>query len=156
MGRSVMVPRNAAVTYHFPYEDGYDEDGNYLEDLAEIYWDFMVDNIRGGLSTMDDPFISEDRWGPGFDHDEEHAIASNGIVDVVLCEYMSFCSLSLVPCEEPSDSAWEPVKRNWEEFAAEWALKHEDEIAEKLRGIGINLYRKLGTFSNGESVYRAV
>lgn len=140
MGRSVWVPRDAAVTIYFTYDSP--------EDLGE-YWDALVCDIQNDLCQ-----IGELEWEDYWAAREEHVIAENHVVRAVLCEYCGICSLSLVPVEEPYENVWEPLKNIWGEFAAEWALKYDEEIATMLRGLeGVTVYERVGGFSNGESVY---
>lgn len=146
MGRSVAVPRDAEVTFYFPFED------NDLDDEWGDAWDDMIGEIRIALSRVSDLFESADDWVGR----EMHRIATNGIVDVVLCEYCGFCSLSLVTVEEPREDAWEPVKQVWGDFSAAWVTDHYDDIACELENFGLQLCRRVGSFSNGESVYERV
>ena len=139
MGRSVNVPSRAVAVIYFSVDAEEDE----------WFWDDLVGNLSEVLTSEDDAFESADHWIG----DEGRVILENRVVCVVLSEYCGLCSLAFVPVDEPDEDIWEPIRSRWEDFVAEWAGNFSGRLLKILPGIGIEPLRKVGTFSNGESVY---
>ena len=144
MGRSVSTPRDAIVSYYDVSEQGYgwDEENNcvdydrYCEWQAEDEWGFfkecMVEKVKKLFPSMSECEEWLDR--------EDLAIAENGHAYFGVSEYCGCAAVWIVAKtdyygdEQPLAEAW--VKR----VAAKFDANFGD-------------YRKIGTFSNGESVY---
>lgn len=140
MSRSVMVPADAEAVLYFYVEPEEDD---------EWFWDDLIANIRGEIRSEDESFTAEEDWIGR----ECRVIIANQVVRIAISEYCGMCSLAFVPVDEPDETVWEPLQTVWEEFAAEWSNQFADKVAKKLPGIGIDLLRRVGAFSNGEVVY---
>lgn len=153
MGRSVSVPSNAAAVIYFPVWD-YDRDDDEEFDpfLAQMAFDDMVEELKAGLKSLEDSsFNDADRWLGR----EDHVFLENRIVDVTLSEYCGLCALAFVPKEEADEDAWWPIQEQWEEFAKKWASDFSERARKELSD-GFDIYKKVGSFSNGEGVFERV
>lgn len=145
MGRSVMVPSNAEVTFYFTHSE--------YEELEEIGYDYLVEDLQGTMTALDQSF----RDSKGWMGNEERVVSENHLCSVVLCEYCGLYSLSFVPKEDVD--VWEPIQDNEEAvraLVAGWIDTFTDKVAEELPNIGCELYQRSGTFSNGVGVFRKV
>lgn len=128
MGRSVSFATDAAFVLY--------ADGSHFEDSHEFN-DF-VDNLRAALSRA---FPSVTRCNKWLDR-EDRAIAENALGYFGVSEYCGLVSFWYVPKED----ATRPLARRWAETA-------EAASREALAGL-LPVLQRLGTFSNGEGVYR--
>lgn len=150
MGRSVGTHPNAeAVMYlsfnDYPVEiigdDGEESHGIVL-DLdpfdpwaTEFAWEDFKEGVTWLLQDRFPSFERVDEWvGP-----EGHVILRNGHAAVVLYEYCGMTSVNLVPTSCG--------------LAEAWCRKTAPAFCKALSQDYLTPLRKLGTFSNGESVY---
>jgi len=134
MGRSVAVPSNAVATVYVQH--GCEE---------EYEWGDWVEDVRNVIRADYPSFDHEDRWVDR----EERAILSNCHADVVVAEYCGLASISLVPTAE---SFGYECEQNLHDA---WCAQIEDRWRERINTAFGGL-QKLGTMSNGETVYRKV
>jgi hypothetical protein len=140
MSRSVNVPSGSAGVIYFPFGDVPEE--NMFQDL--------VCNLRCIICAADSRFyIAEGYMGR-----EGKIIAKSNIAFMVLSEYCGLCSLAIVPNDEADEEVWEPLKKNWEDFSNEWSSTFIDKLRDILLKNGWDIYKKIGTFSNGEGVFQ--
>lgn len=134
MGRSVSVPTYAVSTAYISLGDSMDTHD----------WDWFVDDIRAVLKHRYPSLSDADRWLGR----EDHVIASNCHADIVLCEYCGLVSLSIVPTQE--DGWHYGPEQNLHDA---WC----NQVADGFRAvIAANwpTYNRIGTMSNGVSVYQ--
>jgi hypothetical protein len=147
MGRSVNVPSGSVVVIYFPARFHSSEDEDFTDDDYQWEWDDMVRDIQYSLKQSYPSLEDSDRWCDR----EGHVILENKVIDVVLSEYCGLCSLSLVPKDEP-EYTWKPLAEA--NFAEAWATKVANGFRRVLHDdCGLDLYNRVGRFSNGESVY---
>ena len=151
MGRSVGTHPNAeAVMYlsfnDYPVEiigdDGEESHGIVL-DLdpldtwaTEFAWEDFKEDVMWLLQEKFPSFERVDEWTGR----EGHIILRNSHAVVVLYEYCGLVSVNLVPT---TDWGWSP----------RWCQKVAPSFCKALNQDYLTPLRKLGTFSNGESVY---
>lgn len=134
MGRSVDYLRRAQHIAYFEWPTYEEEEGgvqNY--DSAEI----VIENIQEIIKSDYPEFDNEDKW----DGRETHIILSGYGTEIGLSEYCGLCTLSIRVEDDTSDEvedieAW--IDANWDRIS-----------------LGYNMYRKVGTFSNGEAIYES-
>lgn len=142
MGRSVSTPRNAAVKVYLDYES----EGEYDDhDLHQMQWEDFVECVTSVISKRYPSLCEADGW---IDR-EDRIILRNSHGIVTVSEYCGCVAICLTPDDEypnrnPEISrAWcEQVSRGFQETIEksfpDWAMQ------------------KLGTMSNGESVFQKV
>jgi hypothetical protein len=135
MGRSVNYLNRAKHVSYFEWpsytlEDEYESE--FYED-SEI----VIDDIRESIKSEFPEFDNEDKW----DGRETHIILSGYGVEIGLSEYCGLASLSIRVEDDTSDDV---------ENIESWIDANWDNIS-----LGYNMYRKVGTFSNGESIYES-
>jgi hypothetical protein len=150
MGRSVDYLNNAERVNYFqwPLIWVYDEDTDQDVETEE-YWDAsdVISDIQEYITDKYPGFDKCSRW----DGRETHIILEGYGVEIGLSEYCGLATLSVrvnedeLECYDLDDQdaydtdkqkalAW--IRDNWDHASEHW-----------------NQYRKIGTFSNGESVY---
>jgi len=134
MSRSVNYPNDASVVCYI--------DVSYIEDSYE--WDDFMDSIKYVILTKYKSFDNDDHWIGR----ELHSVLSNQHAQIVVSEYCGVASVSLVPIE--LDGYGEDV--SLQNIANAWCESVSDNF-EKLIIKHFNSLHKVGTFSNGESVY---
>lgn len=151
MGRSVSTHRHAIATqYLVPI---FDEDEH---DIYDAWHDFLDDirNILTGESGVDsgmminchpftgfDGYKEDDRWAGK----EDHVILSGELSEISVSEYAGVVAVCLAPLDPDNDSHRAACHRAAPYFYA---------ILQA--AFGATALRKVGTFSNGESVYETV
>jgi hypothetical protein len=152
MGRSVSCPPNAA---HRVYVDiswmGQTEDEDrkphWDDDLARIDFDDAIANLQAALSKRYKSVNECDAW---LDR-ENRAVAENRHAYFGVSEYCSMLCVWVVPKDDDDGyHGWrQELSGNWCELISD----SFDSIVTDVFGVG-NTLHKLGTFSNGESVYQ--
>jgi len=136
MGRSVSYASGSEVVKyaHFEYDDA--DSYSVQED-----WDDTVDYLKSQL-TEAFPSLSEcDDWIGR----EDRALAENDLVYIGLSEYCGLVSVWV----KPKDGDYGYTNN----FGVRWARQIEDKLEKIIANVfGFNL-NKVGTFSNGESVF---
>lgn len=134
MGRSVAVHPNAVQTVYTTY-------------LGEDQWEWndFVEDVKYTLKQAFPSMQDCSYW----EHRECQIILENEMAQVSLSEYCGSASVSLVPIEGedyyPDEASMNPLRAYWAETVNfHKALSPFDQ------------YRRIGTFSNGESVYEKV
>jgi uncharacterized protein (DUF111 family) len=144
MGRSVSYLSNALRVNYFNWPTLETGEG---EDVEVEYEDgqFVIEDIQQTIISQWPEFEEANRWADR----EDHIILEGYGVEIALSEYCGLASLSVRVDESKADycstdeeyeqcvaAAKKWVDDNWDEATKYW-----------------NLYRKIGTFSNGESIY---
>lgn len=167
MGRSVMVHPGAECTayrtlqnYHSFCADCEADNTEYLAECAECgadlfdftgevardEFDYLVDWIREEFTTAFPSMAECDRWARGCGAmDELRCIVANELCDVYVSEYCGMVAISVVPTG--CDDCWD----NTTGIARHWCATYAADVLDRF-----NEYRRIGTFSNGESVYETV
>lgn len=149
MGRSVSYPSDSVVVCYrdvssFGAVYAEDENGDFdYDDIVDIDefearddFEFFVEDIRESVKSEWPSFYEEDGW---IDR-EDRILLANGHAYVGVSEYCGLASIWLVPRESEH-----------EELSAAWCASIENKF-KKLFGELV----KVGSFSNGESVYKKV
>jgi len=138
MGRSVSTPRNAATTAYAAWWNSYeDEESDHLITPTPEEWNDYVAGVQEKLLDQFPSFVPLDQIQGEF-----RAVAGNDWVTVVVSDYMDMAAISLVPV---------PQVRLQDEIARDDYIRLI--IPEFHDTVGTHV--KLGTLSNGESVYSA-
>jgi hypothetical protein len=132
MGRSVNYLNNAEYI-------------NYIDTLSiqdSCEWEDFKCNIASIIKNRYKSFSECDEW----EGNETKVILENNLAIVGISEYCGLTSISIAPKEfiyyEKDNTA----------LAIKWINSISDNL-EKLLDKNFECYRKVGTFSNGESVY---
>lgn len=140
MGRSVSQLHDATVVcfMHPDFSDPADDtiEESYLE--WEQFRDDLIDTLMARFPSLSPP--SRDRW----EGNEVKIILENGLVEVGLAEYCGVVSLSVRPRQDDRYYSTSGL-------AERWALQSEktfETICSAWGGM-----RRVGRFSNGESLY---
>lgn len=162
MGRSVdYLNRAVQVSYADASRMGYtapwsDELGDYDYEAEPVYCEMQAridwDDFKSALGeafAKSYPSLDFDAKGFGWDGRETLIIARNKLVEVGISEYCGLVSLSVRPLDE---HAWLNYSQSpiGERFARQVNL---DKVLAYALGEEAVLH-KVGTFSNGEGVYR--
>ena len=142
MGRSVNYLNNAEVVLYFPFESEYSENGEYDEDLSQMNWDDLIVNLSASIRAKLPSYYKADGW----DGRETKIILKNSLCNIGISEYCGLVSLSVAPKNNEYDE-WH------ERFAIRHANQIENTLRKVLEDLGLTSLRKIGTFSNGESVF---
>lgn len=137
MGRSVNYLNNAEVVLYFNTE---------IEDSFE--WSEMVQDLIVAIkSKLPSYYASINKW----DNRETRIILDNKFCNIGISEYCGLVSLSVAPKEQTEYYSDNQYKQN---FAIHHARQIEKTLQKCLDNLGLNRLNKLGTFSNGESIYQ--
>jgi len=150
MSRSVMYLNNAETVIYFTVEglNEVNEETKEIDyDLSQMNYDDFYTNliveIKHKLKSYHEPY--KNKW----DNRETKIILENNLCVIGLSEYCGCWSLSVAPQEEDYYLGYgrEPL-----------ALNHAGAIRNTLEkcliNAGARVISKIGTFSNGEAVYR--
>lgn len=143
MGRSVSYLDNAEVVLYFPFENEYNEAGEYDEFLSQLNWDDTVTNLQAEIKAKLPSYYEVDKWG----NRETKIILENNLCSIGISEYCGLVSLSVAPTNNEYDS-WH------EQFAKRHANQIKGTLEKVLKELSLTNLRKIGTFSNGELVYQ--
>lgn len=127
-------------------------DEAFYDDLHWLYED-AVDSIRNGLSERFPSFEEDDAWPER----EVRTIAGNSMTDIDISEYCGLVSVSITP-RNKCEYCWRPCGCDPQHYlATSWTNRMVERIAETIyEVVSLEPLRKIGTFSNGESVYERV
>lgn len=128
MGRSVSVPYGAELVAYI--------DADWIED--EFDWSDFKDDLKHKAQSLWPSLSDCDKW---LDR-EDHAVLENELAYFGLSEYCGLVSFWVVPKDDWND---------YPALAANWI----DRIANRFH-TNFGSLRKVGTFSNGETVYERV
>lgn len=150
MGRSVSTPHNATVVTYKPievdpYEDT-DEDGETVTveptelDFQDAF-DSMVEDLQEYAPTLWPSLRKCDEWLGR----EDHALLENDLCYIGISEYCGLIAYWIVPKSEHRAGYSDQHVDN---LCARWVSQIADKFVKTF-----GAYHKVGTFSNGESVY---
>jgi len=143
MGRSVDYLDNAEVVLYFPFENEYNEEGEFDEFLSQMNWDDMIRNLQYEIKAKLPSYeIVKNKWG----NRETRIILENNLCSIGISEYCGLVSLSVAPCNNEYN-AWH------EKFALHHAGQIRGTLEKVLHNLGLKRLSKIGTFSNGEAVF---
>ena len=148
MGRSVdYLNRSERVNYfQWPLIWAYDEDTDTDVETDE-YWDAsdVISDIQEYITDKYPGFDKCSRW----DGRETHIILEGYGTEIGLSEYCGLATLSVRVDEGPLEYSMDDQEYEADrQKALNWIRDNWDQASEYW-----NQYRKIGTFSNGESVY---
>lgn len=154
MGRSVWTHSDAIDTVFFDTPEDYfcldcdiAADGPECPECAtelvngadEAAWDDLIEDIQFFLINRFPSFSKADRWPER----ESHCILDNYLCDIVISEYCGLVSLGVVP------TGMDDYEENTTGLAHAWCEKNVVPFVYETWG----QLQRLGTMSNGESVY---
>jgi len=144
MGRSVNYLDNAEVVLYFPFENEYNEEGEFDEFLSQMNWDDTVRNLQCEIrAKLPSYYDVKDEW----DNRETRIILKNSLCVIGISEYCGLVSLSVAPRNNDYD-AWH------ESFAVRHANQIKGTLEKVLNDLGLTNLRKIGTASNGEAFFQ--
>ena len=143
MGRSVSYLNHAKTVIYFTADwlSGYDEKGEYDEDIASINWEDFFYNLNAEIKRKLKSYVSVDKY----DGKENSVFLENDLCKIGISEYCGSYSLSVAPIY--SDYA------NLEGLAIRHAEQIENTLIKCLKECGAVVLNRIGTFSNGCNVY---
>lgn len=151
MGRSVSCPSRAVQRAYVDIDwmsQHEDDDGKPIEDdyLSECNWDDSVAELRAALAKRYKSVDECDKW---LDR-EDHAISENQHAYIGVSTYCDMLCVWVVPKEPQGYSNERP------ELSAAWCRRIGASFLEVIETVygKANVVRRVGTFSNGESVYQ--
>jgi hypothetical protein len=130
MGRGVSSPNYALHKVYFPFE---------FENEDGFEWDFMIDEIRETFKSLFKSLYNSDTW---LDR-EDKVLLENDHCQIGISEYCGLCCLWVVIKEE---NDFNP------NLSYSWVDKNIIPIMNKY----YSDLKKMGTMSNGVSVYEKV
>lgn len=136
MSRSVNYLNRAETVAYF--------DVAYMQDEADVWkWDFFIKDIIYSIIEKYPSFTKCDKWDSG----EVHIFLENSFAEIGISEYCGLASLS-VRLHQDLDNPYysEDISRA---NLAKNQLKHYANFINEISEL-----RRVGTFSNGESVYK--
>ena len=143
MGRSVNYHSDAYKVLYTHFESGEPEDGEDYDPYQERFeWDSFVEDIENSLKETS-PSLEVFHFNECHDR-EVFKIMENKLLSVWLSEYCGLVSISFVP-EETGYTNNGNIKGIAERWIKQMLPKFEKALNPNLR--------KIGTFSNGESVF---
>ena len=165
MGRSVMTHPSAECTVYrtlsnlhtYCFECDIEVDADECPECgAEMYdaygevareeFEYLVDWIRETFTAAFPSMVECDRWAHGAGAMSElRCVVANDLCDVYVSEYCGLVAISVVPtgcADYDCDTTG---------LATHWCATHASDVLDQF-----NEYRRIGTFSNGESVYERV
>lgn len=131
MGRSVDYLNRARHVAYFEWPYWEDEDENQFYEEAHD----VIQDIRNVIKERFPEFYVEDKW----DGRETHIILSGYGTEIGLSEYCGLATLSIRVEDDTAEDVDEVEK---------WIDENWERISEYY-----DMYRKVGTFSNGEGVF---
>lgn len=131
MSRGVSTPRGAIAVVYTTFEPTTDDD-------SPDEWDCFLENIEEDISKRFPSFFQFEHWVSN----EDHALLRNDKLEIGVSEYCGVVAIWALPCNVMLDQ--DSLK--WRRLR-DYALRILSPFARM---------RKVGTFSNGESVYEAV
>ena len=142
MGRGVDYLSNASKVTYFPWNLG-DEDDEYERIPDEDAWEdevaYLIETLTSRFKSLHEP--DSKRW----DGKETEIILENNLVEFGLSEYCGLVSLSARPISEDTNA-----------LAENWLSRIWPKLLEALQQNGFDAMYRLGTMSNGESVFRSL
>jgi hypothetical protein len=147
MSRSVDYPSEAEAVFFFPAWESEDPMDEW--ESQEMY-DAMVDNIQYSFRKRYPSLEKADSWIGR----ESRVFLENKLVQITISEYCGLCSIALVPQTE-TESSWCAFESQFENIARAWVNQNRSGF-EKALSETVTIYRKIGTFSNGECMYEKV
>jgi hypothetical protein len=144
MGRGVSYLNHAEVVLYYHYDADIGDD----YDLASILWNEQVDSLTEAIQKRL-PSYAKDDYSYNGDR-ETRIILSNELCVLGVSEYCGCCSLSVAP-KFNKYGYMEPAYK--EAFAIRHAKQIESALQACLDEVTGTRLKKLGTFSNGESVF---
>lgn len=140
MGRSVSYASGSEVVLYSYFE--YEDEGDYF---AQDAFDDCVDCLQSSVIEAFPSLYESDEWVGR----EDRALAENSLVYVGMSEYCGVVSVWVKPKEDD-------YRAYVQNFGARFARQMESKLKDIVKNVfGVRL-SKMGTFSNGESVYSKV
>jgi len=139
MSRSVSYLNNAEFVLYFPFENEYNEEGEYDNDLSQMNWDDTIENLKAEIKAKLPSYYEVDLW----DNRETRIFLQNNLCNIGISEYCGLVSLSVAV----KDDTWND----------HFASHHAGQIRPILEKIvdditGTRLIHK-ATASNGEAFF---
>lgn len=133
MGRSVSNLHGAQHTTFIHLEEGYEEE---FQDI--------LDEVR--YAAIEAGIYKANSW----EGNEDHIIAQGDNIDVAISEYCGLVCISIRDNAEDEETDEDEFTEQEKERIASKAQAIADKISKMYSGSSL---RRIGTFSNGESIY---
>lgn len=147
MGRSVSYLSYAEYVLFFTADwIGKDEDDNFNEDQSYFDWEDFKNNLVSNITSKLKSYNECEKW----DCNEVSIFLENELCEIALSEYCGLYSLSIRAKDDEFYNSYENVK---EGLAKHHTHQIRKTLSVALEKSGATLLQKVGTFSNGESVY---
>ena len=164
MGRGVEVRSDSLLTVYADWTGDFEEwyadwvqdqedEGNGPYDLhataerifySEVEpenWQCDLDWFKDRVQELWPSFQEGDGW-LGWPYSETRIVLSNSLVEIGVSEYAGMTALTIAPVEDEYGNKVHPG------LAAQWVRQIEERFVKEFSD-----YNRVGTFSNGESVY---
>ena len=149
MGRSVNYLRNALQVSYFewPRYSSYNEETEQdeLEDYQD--GDEVMDDIRESIISEYPNFNRSKKW----DGNDVSLLLEGYCAQIGLSEYCGLATLSIRIDEDQLPNSWDDNYDEVYDNTEKWINENWARISS-----GYNQYNKIGTFSNGESVFESI
>ena len=148
MGRSVDYLTNAEYVIYFSanYLNGYDENGEYDEFIAQFNWNDFMNNLKYEITKKLKSYYECERW----DGRETKIFLENNHAEIGISEYCGLYSLSIRPKENLGYYSYE---KDTFGIAKYHCKQIEKTLIKCLQNCGVELLNRIGTFSNGCGVF---
>jgi len=149
MGRSVDYLSHAEYVIYFKADwmNEQDDNGEYDEVLSEMNWGDFKGNLISNICSKLKSYYEVDEW----DGREVWIFLKNELAEIGLSEYCGLYSLSIRARDDEFYNSYEKVK---EGLAKAHCKKVRKSLEKALKDCGVDILNKIGTFSNGEAVYK--
>jgi len=148
MGRSVNYLSNAEYVIYFTADwiNENDENGEYDSFLSKLNWNDFIINLKSEIKSKLKSYYNCDKW----ENKENHIFLENDLCEIAISEYCDLFSLSI----RAKDNEFY-TSNNYKEGLSKYHAKQiKNTLIQSLKNCGCEILNKLGTFSNGESVYQ--
>jgi hypothetical protein len=150
MGRSVnYLSDSEVIFFHADWLNGYDDNGEYNEDQAQMNWNMFFNDLKTNLQAKYKSLYDCDKW----ENDENHIFLENNLCEIAISEYCGLYSLSVRAKDDEFNNNYEKYKQGLSQNFVNQILPNVKKI---LKNCGVDLLVKQGTFSNGEAIYSKI
>lgn len=148
MGRGVDYLTNAeyVIFFHADWINAEYENGEFDEDLSSMNWDDFMSNLTAEICHKLKSYNESDKW----DGRETKIFLENNLCEIGISEYCGMYSLSIRASECLGYYSYE---KDTNGLAVHHAEQIRNTLEKCLVKSGAEILNKIGTFSNGCSVF---
>jgi len=150
MGRGVDYLTNAEYVIYFTADwinNEKDEEGEYDYFLCQQNWDDFIGNLTSSICNKLKSYYEVDEW----DGRETKIFLKNGLAEIGISEYCGLYSLSI---RKKECLGYYSYEKDIDGLSGNHCQQVRKTLEKSLADSGATLLNKIGTFSNGESVYK--